>query len=679
MVVETFRVCETLKVWVTLENRPSEVLPVNESDWDTTLAGGFPSYALTDLADSDEGSRILLAMSPDGISVVDTTGRILTCNEQFAHMHGFGYSAEVIGRNAAEFARPEEFACLYRGVAAAFASGADVARDIECEVLRRDGTAFTAEYSVAQVPWPDAPTGVAFISNIRDVTRRKELLTELECHRTKLEDLVQERTRELQAEIAESTAVQTASQRSERILAEAERIAHLGSWQIDLAADTLWLSDEMKRIFGFDRMARPATRADISNAIHPEDRSAVYAAMAHAMQPDQVYSVQYRIVLPEGETRVIHVQGEVLRDAAGQPTHIRGMVQDITEQERVKDALGQRVSELSNLQALSAAVSLSLPWEEVAQIYLQRIVTLADLDMAQVFLLKEDRLDLAGVHARKGVQVIPQTECVVGECLCGLAVTERRPLYAGDAQSEARCTREECRAGVLHSLLASPLRSGDAVFGVLTLGARARDAFAGKLAFLETAVDQIAVRLQNALLHREIRERAAGLAEIVAERTLELQTERDRTQTILETVGESVIVTDLDGLVLFSNPATEALTGFSRDETLGQSIWRGWSAQALKDAWPQAQKALRGGQPWQGEVTGCRKDGAPYIAVLTGTPLYEERVATLAMGGVWVQRDITAVKEVGRLRDQFVSNVSHELRTPISIIALSCDNLDRLL
>ena len=398
--------------------------------------------------------------------------------------------------------------------------------------------------------------------------------------------------------------------------------------------------------------------------------------MTHAMQPDRVYNTRYRIVLPDGDTRVVYIQGEVVRDAAGQPTHIRGMVQDITEQERVKDALDQRVKELSNLQALSAVVSLSLPWEEVAQIYLQRIVTLADLDMAQLFLLKEDRLDLAGVHARMGVQVIPQTECVVGECLCRLAVTERRPLYAGDVQSDARCTRAECRAGALHSLLASPLHSGDAVFGVLVLGARARDAFAGKLAFLETAADQIAVRLQNALLHREIQERAAGLTEIVAERTLELQTERDRTQAILETVGESVIVTDLDGQVLFSNPATEALTGFSRDETLGQPIWRGWSAQALKDAWPQAQKTLCGGRPWQGEVTGCRKDGAPYVAALTGTPLYEERAATLATGGVWVQRDITAVKEVGRLRDQFVSNVSHELRTPISIITLSCDNLD---
>ncbi len=65
----------------------------------------------------------------------------------------------------------------------------------------------------------------------------------------------------------------------------------------------------------------------------------------------------------------------------------------------------------------------------------------------------------------------------------------------------------------------------------------------------------------------------------------------------------------------------------------------------------------------------------PIDAALTGTPLYDADAAGAPVGAVWAQRDITAHKQVQRLKDQFVSDVSHELRTPISIIALGCDNL----
>ena len=351
------------------------------------------------------------------------------------------------------------------------------------------------------------------------------------------------------------------------------------------------------------------------------------------------------------------------------------MVQDITEPERVKDALDQRVKELSSLQALSAVVNLRLSLEETIPLVLETIVTLAGLDMAELFLLQEGRLYRAGAH---GTEVAPVTQSqifAVGECLCGLAVRDGRPVYAGDIADDARCSRKHCMANGLRSVVAQPLRSGDTLIGVLALGSVTRNAFADRLTFLETAAEQIAVGLQNVLLFQQIQERAAGLEEIVAERTRELQTERDRTQAILETVGESVVVTDLDGQVLFLNPATTLLTGFSRNELFGQPLWRHWSMQTLTRTWLEAQRAVSGGQPWKGEVTGYRKDGAIYTAALTGTPLYDERTAPLPTSGVWVQRDITTIKEAERLKDQFVSNVSHELRTPISIIALSCDNL----
>jgi PAS domain S-box-containing protein len=347
---------------------------VDESDRDTTSG--------------DERYRTLLALSPDGISVVDQTGRILTCNERFAQIHGYEHSSELIGRHAAEFTSPEQYARLFREVASAFAAGQRVVRDIEVKVFRRDGATVMTEYSVAQAPWPDAPAGVAFISNIREITKWKELLAELAQHRAHLEDLVQARTRDLQAEIAERVAVQTALERSETSLLEAERMAHLGSWEIDLATSELRLSDETGRIYGFDLEARPFTLADVDNAIHSNDRSAVRDTRQRALQSDQGYNVQYRIVLPSGETRVVYVMGEIHRDATGQPTHMRGTVQDITEQERTREALDQRARELASLRTLGYEVSLSFAREDYIQIVLEKIIVAAGLDMAKLFLLR---------------------------------------------------------------------------------------------------------------------------------------------------------------------------------------------------------------------------------------------------------------------------------------------------
>ncbi len=129
---------------------------------------------------SEERYRLLMMLSPDGISVADQSGRILACNEQFAAMHGFDNSAEVVGRNAQELASPEAFAELHRAVAAAFEKGERVVREIEVEALRRDGSRFPTEYSIAPVPWPEAPFGVAYLSNIRDITWRKEVAAELD-------------------------------------------------------------------------------------------------------------------------------------------------------------------------------------------------------------------------------------------------------------------------------------------------------------------------------------------------------------------------------------------------------------------------------------------------------------------------------------------------------------------
>lgn len=479
------------------------------------------------------------------------------------------------------------------------------------------------------------------------------------------------------AEIVERTATQIALRRSEAGLKAAELIAHMGSWERDLTTNELSVSEGLYHLLGFSpEMPPQVAYAATWNAVHPDDVVAAKAAFVRATAAGAPLHITFRIGRPTGEMRVFDVTANVLCDAAGQPVRLRGTAHDITEREQVRVTLDQRIQELSMLQDLGHLVSLNVPLEETIRIYLQRLVTFARFDMVQVFLLREGRLRRAGVCTDLPAPTSQAQILAVGECLCGRVAQDGQPLYAADVECDPRCTLSHCHVNGLHSLAAFPLRGGETIIGVLAVGAVAQDAFADRLSFLETIADQIAVRLHNALLHQEIHARATGLGEMVAKRTRELQAERDYTQAILETVDEAVIVTDLDGRILFANPAASTLTGFSKDHLLGQPLWQGWTAQSLRETWPEWERALSSGAAWRGEITGRRKDGVLYTAMLTGAPFGDDGASRLPVGAVWALRDITSIKEAERLKDQFVSNVSHELRTPTSIITLSCDNLE---
>ncbi len=110
------------------------------------------------------------------------------------------------------------------------------------------------------------------LTALADITERKAMLAELRRHQDHLEELVQERTRDLEAEIAERAAAQAALERSEMRLKAAERVARMGSWEQDLITGELSLSDGLYRLLGLNpEMPGQAAYAAAWDAMHPED------------------------------------------------------------------------------------------------------------------------------------------------------------------------------------------------------------------------------------------------------------------------------------------------------------------------------------------------------------------------------------------------------------------------
>lgn len=124
---------------------------------------------------------------------------------------------------------------------------------------------------------------------------------------------------------------------SEAMLAEAQRIARIGSWQFDIkTGETRW-SRQVYENHGVDPATFVPSLPSFRSRIHPEDCERVDAAIREAALSGAAIDVEYRILLPDGSTRVMRSGGGITqRDPDGSPRLLTGMQQDITERRRVE-------------------------------------------------------------------------------------------------------------------------------------------------------------------------------------------------------------------------------------------------------------------------------------------------------------------------------------------------------
>jgi PAS domain S-box-containing protein len=120
-------------------------------------------------------------------------------------------------------------------------------------------------------------------------------------------------------------------------LSEAQRLAHLGSWEWDIAANEVRWSEELYRVYGLDVERFGASYEAFLDAVHPDDREHASAVVSRALAEPAPFEYHHRVVRPDGEVRLLHARGEVLVGEDGKPTHMFGTGQDITERERAKE------------------------------------------------------------------------------------------------------------------------------------------------------------------------------------------------------------------------------------------------------------------------------------------------------------------------------------------------------
>jgi rsbT co-antagonist protein RsbR len=144
-------------------------------------------------------------------------------------------------------------------------------------------------------------------------------------------------------DISDRKRIEQSLREREAGLAEAQRIAHLGNWDLDIRTEGLSWTDEIYRIFGLTPQEFKANRAAFYERVHPDDAAYVLREQEAALTKGRPFSVEHRIVRPNGEVRHVFEKAEVTFDENGAPVRFLGTVQDITE--RVKADVARRERE----------------------------------------------------------------------------------------------------------------------------------------------------------------------------------------------------------------------------------------------------------------------------------------------------------------------------------------------
>jgi PAS domain S-box-containing protein len=164
-------------------------------------------------------------------------------------------------------------------------------------------------------------------------------------------------------------------------LIEAQRLARIGSWELDLTDNELSWTDEIFRIFEIDPEKFGATYEAFLDTVHPDDREAVDFAYTNSLKTKQPYSISHRLLFPDGRIKYVYEQCETYYEG-DRPVRSIGTVQDVTEQKIIEKERMDNLHFLESMSRINRAIQRSGDLEQLMTDALDEMLSIFDCDRA---------------------------------------------------------------------------------------------------------------------------------------------------------------------------------------------------------------------------------------------------------------------------------------------------------
>ncbi|MHB1107816.1 MAG: PAS domain S-box protein, partial [Lutibacter sp.] len=389
---------------------------------------------------------------------------------------------------------------------------------------------------------------------------------------------------QLNLKIEELIIAKEKAEKSEHQLYEAQKIVNLGYWEHDIINNKLTWSDEIYRILNLKPQELEAREDLFVKNVHPDDRDKVDKEYLNAFLNRRAYEVEYRLMLPSGEIKYILGKGHKKYDDKGNPIYSFGTVIDITKQKKVEQKL--------------------VKLKEEAEKSEEKFKKLGNLIFVGVLITEKGDVALECNKVFLTMFGYSRKE-IVGKSLTKLLFPEKY-----HAQIKANRNKNQTLPIEIEGI-----RKDGTIFPI-EIEARNIDFGNDKINRL------VAIRDLSSRIKAEI--------------------ENKKLITAIEQSANTVLITDINGIIEYTNPKFTETSGYTTAEVLGKNPRILKSGEQPDEFYANLWQTITAGNIWKGQMKNKTKSGKFYWEYVTITPIKDENGKNLSY--LSIKEDITERK-----------------------------------